>query len=400
MTNLKEPNNQSKAKGMSPLSYCVIALATLAILDIGARLTWQYLPIDHYNSPNRSWVWWAIKDFRQQQQAPDVVLLGSSLMMNALHGGDSTHYNRPENAAFHHRSHYFEELLKKKHDQNVSTFAFAIGGQMASDAYVISSRVLTGDKKPKTIVYGIAPRDFMDNTLTSPASTETFRYVGRISDLSDEEWEARKGFWERVEYLFSRASFLYQKRLDFVYLQNHGMKQLLTALGQKMDLNHAPFELRGIALVQLPEDTGPSDLCFTPYIKAQARYANNLDQYRYRYLPFKPKIYLTQLSYLEKLVKFAHDNGIEMVLVNMPITKENMDIMPPNFYNIYKKDVLAVAGKYNAQIIDLNDQKRFPKEYFEDSVHLNGLGAVNFFEVLADKFSSARAIAHTKNTNL
>ncbi|MBX9771639.1 MAG: hypothetical protein K2X29_09725, partial [Candidatus Obscuribacterales bacterium] len=105
-------------------------------------------------------------------------------------------------------------------------------------------------------------------------------------------------------------------------------------------------------------------------------------------------------SYLEKLMKFAHDSGIEMVLVNMPITKDNMDIMPANFYNIYKKDVLALVGKYNAQIIDLNDQKRFPKEYFEDSVHLNGLGAVNFFEVLADKFSSVPAIAHTKNTNL
>ncbi len=398
MTNPTEPNKKT-VSGTKVLSYVVIAIALLALLDVGARLTWNYWPIDHYNSPNRSWVWWAIKDFRGQKQAPDVVLMGSSLMMNALHGGDSTHYNRPENAAFHHRSYYFEELMKKK-DQDIRTFAFAIGGQMASDAYVISSRLLTGDMKPKTIVYGIAPRDFMDNTLASPASTETFRYVGRIKDLSDEEWDARKGFWERVEHVLTKASFLYQKRLDFVYLQNEGMKQLLSSLGIKMDLNHAPFELRGIALVQLPEDTGPSDLCFTPYDKKQAKYADNLDQYRYRYLPFKPKVYYTQLSYLEKLMKFAKDNGIEMVLVNMPITKDNMDIMPANFYNIYKKDVLALVGKYNAQIIDLNNQKRFPKEYFEDSVHLNGLGAVNFFEVLADKFSSKSAIAHTKNTNI
>jgi hypothetical protein len=56
----------------------------------------------------------------------------------------------------------------------------------------------------------------------------------------------------------------------------------------------------------LPEDTGPSDLCFTPYDEHQAKYADNLVQYRYRYLPFKAKIYQTQLSYLEKLMKFAH----------------------------------------------------------------------------------------------
>lgn len=386
-------------KKPSTLSYVLISLTVLILLDVGARVTWQYWPIDHYNSPNRSWVWWAIKDFREQPK-PDVVLLGSSLMMNALHGSDSTHYNRPENAAFHHRTYYFEELLKQKHGQDVRTFAFAIGGQMASDAYAISSRLLAGEKKPKTIIYGIAPRDFMDNTLASPASTETFRYVGRISDLSDEEWEARKGFWERVEHVLSKVSFLYQKRLDFVYLQNQAMRQVLTWLGQNMEVNRAPFELRGIAFLQLPEDTGPSDLCFTPYDKRQAKYADNLDQYRYRYLPFKPKIYFTQLSYLEKLMKFAHDNGIEMVLVNMPITKDNMDIMPANFYSIYKKDVLALVSKYSSRLIDLNDQQRFPKEYFEDSVHLNGLGAVNFFEVLADKFSNNSAIAHTKNTNM
>jgi len=381
-----------------PLSYVLIALTALVLLDVSARLAWNYLPIDHYNSPNRSWVWWAIKDFRQQQQAPDVVLLGSSLMMNALHGGDSTHYNRPENAAFHHRSYYFEELQKQKYGKDVRTFAFAIGGQMASDAYVLSSRLLIGDKKPKTIVYGIAPRDFMDNTLASPASTETFRYVGRIRDLSDEEWEARKGFWERVEHVLSKVSFLYQKRLDFVYMQHQVMKQALTALGQKnMDVTKAPFELRGIAFIQLPEDTGPSDLCFTPYNEKEAKYADNLDQYRYRYLPFKPKIYHTQLSYLEKLMKFAHDDGIEMVLVNMPITKDNMDIMPANFYDIYKKDVLALVSKYNAKIIDLNDQQRFPKNYFEDSVHLNGLGAVNFFDTLSEKFVVNTQLAGSHN---
>lgn len=383
------------------LSYILFALTALVVLDVTARFAWPYLPIDHYNSPNRSWVWWAIKDFRQTKEAPDVVLLGSSLMMNALHGGDSTRYNRPENAAFHHRSYYFEELLKNKYDKDVRTFAFAIGGQMASDAYVLSSRLLTGDKKPKTIIYGIAPRDFMDNTLASPASTETFRYVGRICDLSDEEWEARKGFWERVEHVFTKTSFLYQKRLDFVYLQNQAVKQVLTALGQKnMDITKAPFELRGIAFIQLPEDTGPSDLCFTPYDEHQAKYADNLDQYRYRYLPFKPKIYQTQLSYLEKLVKFAHDNDVEMVLVNMPITKENMDIMPPHFYDIYKKDVLALVAKYDSRIIDLNDQQRFPKKYFEDSVHLNGLGAVNFFDALTDKIFGETTLAKSNKVVL
>jgi hypothetical protein len=102
-----------------------------------------------------------------------------------------------------------------------------------------SSRLLTGDRKPKTIIYGIAPRDFMDNTLASPASTETFRYVGR-SVICLTKSGSTQGIWERVEHVFTKTSFLYQKRLDFVYLQNQAMKQVLTALGQKnMDITKA-----------------------------------------------------------------------------------------------------------------------------------------------------------------
>jgi hypothetical protein len=243
----------------------------------------------------------------------------------------------------------------------------------------------------------VAPRDFIDNTLASPASTETFRYAERLHNLSELEMSARNSIWEKVEYLLAQASFIYQKRLDFVYLQHLVCKSILAqTLGLK-DLEgvHAPFALRGAAMLQLPEDTGPNELCISPYDAKQAKYSDNLDQYRYRYLPFRPKPYKAQVSYLGKLLCYAQNEGINVVLVNMPITKDNMSIMPHGLYDMYMKDVTTLAHNYGARFVNMNDQNLFPKDNFEDSVHLNGLGGQRFFELLTDRMKADAQLAQT-----
>jgi hypothetical protein len=379
-------------------SYVVYALLSIITLDFAARATYKYWPIDTYNSPNRSWVWYAVKDFRETGKQADIVLLGSSLMMATLHGGDATYFNHPVNAAFHHRSYYLEKLLKEKYGLDVHTFAFAIGGQMVSDAYILASRMLVGDDRPKMLIYGIAPRDFMDNTLASCASTETYRYIDRIKGLSDLQSVSTTSPWEKVEKFFGKVSFIYQHRLDFVYMQNVGTKKLLASLFGMKDLDavHTPFALRGQAMLQLPEDTGPAELCIVPYDAKKAQYANNMEQYRYRYLPFKPKAYNLQMSFLERLLKWGKDEGVQIVLVNMPITEDNLSIMPSIFYPSYLHSVQTLAHDYGAQLVNLNDHTLFPKSDFEDSVHLNGKGGVQFWQVLTDRLFTNSQVAQVK----
>lgn len=379
-------------------SYIAWAIIGLVAIDLVVAATFKYWPIDHFNSPNRSWVWYAVKDFHKSK-SPDIVLLGSSLMMAVVHGGDATHYNEPQNAAFHHRSNYLEELLKQKSGVDARTFAFVIGGQMVSDAYVLATRTLSGDNRPKMIIYGIAPRDFMDNTLASPAATETYRYVSRIANLSDLDWESRNSPWEKVEYLAGKLSSIYNKRLDFVYLHGLFTKSLLANIFGMSDMEtvRAPFALRGMAMLQLPEDTGPGEVCVNPYSAKEAKYSDNIAQYTYRYLPFKPKAYNKQMSYLEKLLAWGKEEGIEIVLVNMPITDDNIKLLGTDFYNkTFMPSIAGLAEKNGAQFIDMNDAREFPKTCFEDSVHLNGLGAVRFLNILTDKLATSQQVALSK----
>jgi hypothetical protein len=372
-------------------SFVCMALLAIIVADIGARLTYPYWPLDRYNSPNRSWVWWNTRDFRQNARHPDVILMGSSLMMMALHGADATYLNTPQNVAIHHRSAYLEKLVSEKLKAPMSTFAFALGGQMVSDAFVLAETLFHGEKKPRTIVYGIAPRDFMDNMMPSPASTETFRYMQRVGDLRGLAMTARTSFWEQTEWCLGQICFLYNHRPDFVYLQNKYARQILANVCgiRGLDYVHTPVPLRRIALLELPEDEGLNDLSIMPYSYGPKLYYDNLPEYRMRYKTFKPKLFNTQLSYLERLLKFARAEGIDVVLVNMPLTQDNVNLMPPGFYNTYKTRIGQLAGQYHASLWDLQDTTTFPKQFFADSVHLNGRGGMKFFEVLAEKLANS-----------
>lgn len=377
-------------KAMSQ-SYAIWAIAAIVLFDLFVRLSIGSWPIDPYNSPNRSWVWWAVQDFRKAtaspESKPDVVLLGSSLMMAALHGGDATFLNLPQNVAFHHRAQILEELLQKKTGTRVNTFAFAIGGQMASDAYALTSTLLSGPNQPKAIIYGIAPRDFMDNTLASPASTETFRYMSRLGGLQDVGWQSRTGFWEQAEYGLAQLSALYEHRLDFVYLQNKYVKEILkhTLAFKNLDEVHTPFPLRKLALLELPEDQGPNDLMILPFKKEEYKFDDNLNEYRMRYRAFKPKQFEMQLAFLERMLKFCHERGTAVYLVNMPLTQDNVGLMPPGFYDNYKRRIASLAQNFGAVVVDMHDPATFSKDLFADSVHMNGAGGVKFFQVLADR---------------
>lgn len=372
-------------------SYVCLAFLILILLDFTARLTFANWSLDKYNSPNRSWIWWNTKDFLDHADNPDVLLLGSSLMMAALHGGDATFLNTPQNVAIHHRSAYLEKLLNARMHKPVSTFAFALGGQMASDAYAIAASLFHDKKKPRTIIYGIAPRDFLDNTIPSPASSETYRYLERTNNkLSNIALSSRTSFWDQCEWLCGRISFLYGIRPDLVYLQNKYARQLLAHVFNLKDLQyvHTPIPLRRLALLELPEDQGPNDLTVSSYYSQPPIYLDNIAEYRKRYQTFKEKTFRTQLMFLEKLLDFCRTENINIVVVNMPLTDDNVHLMPPAMYSLYLKNVKSLTAKSGAAFIDMQNSQLFPKRMFADSVHLNGLGGQQFFEVLSERMQS------------
>jgi hypothetical protein len=391
--------NTDKDNQKSPIrkllsSYVICAALVFVGLEAAGSAVNSYAPqvlgLSPYKSANRSWVWWNVRDFSRLQAAPDIVLLGSSLMMAPLHGGDAVHLNSAQNVPLHHKSQLLEDLLKERFDRKYQTFAFALGGEMVSDAWALSDTLLKGDRKPKVIIYGIAPRDFMDSALPSAASTEVYKYMSRIGDLSSVDKDAYSSFWQQGENALSKISFTYKHRPDFLYIQHRWAKELFRKLlGYKeLELVNSPYHVRKQAFSELPEDNGPGSLFVDPPGPAQEPYEANLDEYRFRYRKVNLKQFNTQLSFLERLLALSERENIRVVLVNMPLTEDNINLMPPGFYQNYLNKVTALTTSHKALLLNLNDPKIFPQKYFTDSVHLNARGGEHFFQVLADRLKA------------
>lgn len=383
-TQVKPAAPAKSAGGKHYLSYGLLALAALFILDLSARLSYPYWNIDRFDSPNKSWIWWAVSDFHRQPQTPDIVLLGSSLMLEALNTGDATYLHKAQNVSLHHTSSCLQDDLQAKLGYKPHTFSFAIAGQMASDAYAIASTLLRGKDKPTTIVYGIAPRDFMDNTLTNVTTTETFRYLARVGDLSKTFAAAKPSFFEVMDRGLENISFIYKHRVDLLCIQQHAFKSLLEGIGHRnLDTYKVPFELRRIALKDLLEDVASNETMVCPYGDPPVPYLDNLAEYRQRYAHMNARMFKNQLGYLEQLLQYGKEQKINVVLINMPLTSDNVALMPPGFYQNYLTQIQTLSAKYDSKLIDMNLPGTFNRGYFADSAHLNGLGGMRFFDLLS-----------------
>lgn len=368
-------------------SYVLLAFALYLVLDTTLRfMPAEALKFSPLKVSHRSWVYWNMREFLQEPKSPDTAIFGSSLMMAALHGGDAVYLDQPQNVCFHHKSKLFKDLMAAQGIKE-DNFAFALGGQMVSDAYVLFDNMVNNNRAPKRLIYGIAPRDFMDAALPSVASTEIYKYVSRMDDLSDIDMKARPSLGEKVEFAFNKASYIYGHREDFLYVQNRWAKELCKKLlGYKeMDLVKTIVHIRRQAFLELPEDSGPNEAMVCPPSMQAEPFTDNLNEYRFRYRKINWKQFNDQLSYLERLLALGQEKNVSIILVNMPLTTDNIALMPPGFYANYLEKVERMAASHKASVIDLNNPQLFPTTYFADSVHLNTRGGKHFFEVLAEK---------------
>jgi len=368
-------------------SRVIAAVALFFVLDLFIRL--QIHP-DKFSLPERSFIWWAVQDYRHLKQMPNIVLFGSSLMLAAVNEGDAAYYGKLIDAAKHHRSYYLEKLLQSQWDRPASTFSFAIGGQMASDVYAIASNFITPSFKPKLIIWGIAPRDLLDSAFPGAYTSDTARYMNKIagSDLIANE---HLTFNSVVDQCLRHLSYIYRERLDFISDSKQALRNLedrhVIPLFAELGAN-IPGRATMVRQLMNPRDGSMGDIEVGEWMisssgKPSTELKDNTHEYQLRYNPFKVKTFNSQAGYFEKFLQQQQELGVKVVLVNMPLTKQNMKLLPPSSYDKYVSTVSRLATQYGASIIDLNHDPNFKTSDFFDTAHLNGFGSEKLFKVIS-----------------
>ncbi len=370
-------------------SQFIAALVLLLILDLFVRFEFHPNP---YNLPERSFVWWSVHDYRQLEKAPDIILFGSSLMLAVVNCGDATHYKKMIDTALHHKNDYLEELLTSKLKKPVSTFCFAIGGQMASDVYTMASNFITPNFKPRVIIWGIAPRDILDWAFPGAASTDTARYMNKIAGkqlVTDD----RKSFNIYLDQFFCKLSSIYSQRQDFFSIIKQGLRKLqaektIPWLSYDNQGYSPAGRAKMVRELMNPRDGNMGDIeigewLINPTLQPSTELKDNIPEYKLRYRSFKPKTFFAQINYLDHFLQMQKKLGVKVFLINMPLTKQNMSILPPLMYNRYLGAVKSLATTYGASVLNFNHDQRFVSSDFYDTAHLNGIGCEKLIEFIS-----------------
>lgn len=366
-----------------------VAFALLSVVASAVHL-WQAKPTDY---PYHSWTSWAIDDFLAQKQAPDMVLMGSSLMLVPLAGVDADYFNQKLDGADHHHSQYVEKAFAPSVGAPIKTFNFALPGEMPSDAYLITKLMLESKKTPDVIVYGVGPRDFMDNMLPSAASTDPFRFLSRFVDIDHIAGAALPGWVERFNYELGKLCYFYGERNDLCTQFGKLTTTALNALLPPSDKLMSRTVVHSMLPEYKPFQLERTEAFFRPLSDTDlTTFVDNLAEYKKRYKTLNRKTFDTQFTFLTNSVKAAREAGVHVVVVAMPITDLNRQLISDKAWDLYRNTVKSVATTNGASFVDFSESPDFNRKDFSDTVHLHARGGRKFLDLLMAQLASDREL--------
>lgn len=365
----------------------LLACAIFAVIN-GLLTFFTPIQFDSYKFVYKGWSWWIFNDLRTCGRVNNIAILGSSTMVSALAGTDANLLQSSLDLSNHHRSVYLENSLKSVYkNAEFQSFSLAAPGQMPSDAYITLKGMIASAHRPDVVIYGVAPRDFIDSTLTAPGDTDAFKYLTRIVNIDDVAQRVFRSFWSKLDWLFQRNIYMYFHSID---LRVRWAEMAESFINKTLPRPWAKFPFtwwhrREILPEYLPADMYPRAVMTGPLVKGspECKYADNTLEYKMRYKHPDKKTYKTQMFFLAKIAELCRKERMELVIVNMPICRENIALLKPGGYLGYLQGLREFGLAHGVSVYDLNDFSAFSKEEFHDSVHLNAFGGAKFLDSLS-----------------
>jgi hypothetical protein len=267
-------------------------------------------------------------------------------------------------------------------------FNFALPGGMISDDYMIFRALIHNEErtrqKPKLIVIGITLRDFLESHVASASSTNTFHYFRHFFNIDDIADISMPEFWQKFDYWQGKFLYIVGKRLDLqVAFDDEIKKAVLAIWGQSFEKAvDAPVLTANVAH-NLKTEAEPGDYPLVP--REKFLYEDNSAEYKKRFSHPSDKLFRTQTEFLSKLLSQAKADNIRVLLVNMPLTPVNMNLMPAGYYNRYLETVKNATQQYGCAYLNLNDGRTFTDVDFRDTAHMNADGGKKLIDAVVAK---------------
>jgi hypothetical protein len=319
-----------------------------------------------------------LNPFLNSPEQADIVMLGSSLILvPAVRCDDKMNGKecRFDREFFSHyiieysQASYLEKQLKLRFGDDIKVKNLGIAASIMSDHCGIFKMMLAEEKHPRLLILALAPRDFLDNTYKEHLKTPTRMFIREFEDPS-----------------FVPASFSSLHFLDAVTNIEHRFGKVIAKL-RTSSIEIACAVTGHVASVDhyrppaVPHDERANEL-------------NDLETYRRLYNPPNFKMLASQSEYLREFLVAAKANNIPVLVVNMPVTKENIATLDPVARSIYTSRLKSLTTEFNTPFLDVgtDTDKLYQKTDFEDCCHLNTAGGEKFFGALVDYLGSRSSL--------
>lgn len=358
-----------------------------------------------------NWIWWVTRNYLVKHPDAQIALMGSSQMASASFAIESDSQNVNIDCVTDKNSRFLSQLVKERTGVDTHTCLFALGGAMISDQYIIAKTLFTNKHKPKLVVLGVNPRDFIDNLMPSCASTETFHFMSPYTELG-------KFADSNFNSIYSRMDWTINEMLPLKLLKNtvaQGIKQtsdqVLNKIGLSINEDEDLVATDDATTDEVANDgepkTGNATILDAIYGKlTEVRpatqiihpgmrfdFMDNMREYTKRYKSADVPMFTAQKKYFEEFLTFCKEQDIKVIVVGMPNMWPNRELLPKSFWTSFKAYVGETCVKHDAVFVDhLDDDKLFVTNDYIDCVHMNQHGGKKLLTSVAD------AIANNQKT--
>ncbi len=405
---------------------CVVVVAVSVLhKEVKPVLTLETLT----NSANErrqegDWIWWITRGYLKSGTDCDVAVFGSSQMGAALYSAEAEFRKDAVDTVVVRNSKLIENLLAKDFGFAAKSFNFSFGGAMISDQYLLASSLFNEQHKPKLVIIGVNPRDFIDNSLASPSATDPYRLLARYADLKGLEFASFSNPLEWMDWKMNNSLP--------IRLEGRAMVKDVTAVVSNLvrhtNKDSSTLQVTGEGETENSEEKAAAETEKGDALKALYQtgghvkpgqwrvvatswgaFKDNTREYQVRYKNPSPAIYPQERQFFEHLLAHLQSQNIKTLVVGMPSLWPNRALLSDQFWSDFRSYVASTCAGYDADWVDFTDDKRFSSNDYLDTVHLNSTGGTKLMKAIAEsarpmvaelnrpnsRYSKTRAVAGT-----
>jgi len=338
------------------------------------------------------WPWWASQNYQSETHSPDIVFLGSSLLLNPIWENEARFLNKNVDIVLNRRIRYLETVIKNDAPGKQATcLNLALPGARVSDDYMVMRSLFTKDRKPRVVVFGLSPRDFIEDGFKYPVTSSHFHFFAEKGDVDELVDLAMPQLWQKIAYYLHRSVYLDRNKEKLTALAAHNFADT-TNLAHTPNLTDTTSLTTGknckpvlqtkesrTGLFQAKLEPGifiappskPDYFLDGDYIQARAKFV--VDKVGYE----------NQRRWFELCLATCQKQDIQPVIVNMPITQRNIDLYAPGVYQNCVGMIASTASRFKCPFLDLQG-KIVDRSDFMDMCHMDASGGRKFLDYLGN----------------